>query len=193
MHEDAQTALETAARRYDHSADELEAAANHLRTAARWFRERHVPVAAPTPSPRTATCAPRKSPSTRTPSSTLLSRSPNRREARYPQRSGDWRAIESSPRGRAQERVRHGMSVARPTPRGWSQRRSRLSRGRVLGAADRPGNWTRQTTAPPPPPRRDALHAVQPAHPVQAAPWADAPARLDALHSRSAMLTSTAA
>ncbi len=149
MHEDAQTALETAARRYDHSADELEAAANHLRTAARWFRERHVPVAAPTPSPRTATCAPRKSPSTRTPSSTLLSRSPNRREARYPQRSGDWRAIESSPRGRAQERVRHGMSVARPTPRGWSQRRSRLSRGRLLGAADRPGNWTRQWTVRP--------------------------------------------
>ena len=43
MHEDAQTALETAAGRYDHSADEPEAAANPLRTAARWFGERDVP------------------------------------------------------------------------------------------------------------------------------------------------------
>ena len=43
MHEDAQTALETAARRYDQSADELEAAVRHLRTAARWFREQDVP------------------------------------------------------------------------------------------------------------------------------------------------------
>ena len=43
MSDAAANARETAARRYDQSADELEAAVDHLRTAARHFRDGEVP------------------------------------------------------------------------------------------------------------------------------------------------------
>jgi hypothetical protein len=43
MNDESPTALETAARRYDQSADELEAAIHHLHAAARHFRDGDVP------------------------------------------------------------------------------------------------------------------------------------------------------
>ena len=43
MDEDTLAALETAAARYERSAEELEAAVHHLRVAAQHFREQNVP------------------------------------------------------------------------------------------------------------------------------------------------------